>query len=139
MPATGTQSGARAMETRPTQGTSLIVAESVGASHDDPTKSSNAPRQAAHPANGTLRPFLLGKRLVRDGVISIQVFTAIHPQSSKLGHRRETGHGRTVLLLGFGFRCSLSEFLDHRINGDFMLLCDSRLQLGNAGYNFSAF
>jgi hypothetical protein len=38
----------------------------------------------------------------------------IHPQPSKLGYRRETGHGRTVLLLGFGFRCSLSELLDHR-------------------------
>jgi hypothetical protein len=30
-----------------------------------------------------LDPFLLGKRLVRDGVISIQVFTAIHPQSKE--------------------------------------------------------
>jgi hypothetical protein len=65
-----------------------------------------------------LDPFLLGKRLVSDGV------------SSKLGYRRETGHGRTVLLLGFGFRCSLSEFLDHRINSNLMLLCDLRLQLG---------
>ena len=35
-----------------------------------------------------LDPFLLGKRLVRDGVISIQAFTAIHPQSSKLNYRR---------------------------------------------------
>ena len=51
-----------------------------------------------------LDPFLLGKRLVRDGVISIDVFGAINPQHSKLGYRRETGHGRTVLLLGFGFR-----------------------------------
>ena len=50
-----------------------------------------------------LDPFLLGKRLVRDGVISIDVFGAINPQPSKLGYRRETGHGRTVLLLGFGF------------------------------------
>jgi hypothetical protein len=75
-----------------------------------------------------LDPFLLGKRLVRDGVISIDVFGAINPQPSKLGYRRETGHGRTVLLLGFGFRCSLSEFLDHRINSDLMLLCDLRLQ-----------
>ena len=58
-----------------------------------------------------LDPFLLGKRLVRDGVISIDVFGAINPQHSKLGYRRETGHGRTVLLLGFGFRCSLSELL----------------------------
>jgi hypothetical protein len=39
-----------------------------------------------------LDPFLLGKRLVRDGVISIDVFGAINPQPSKLGYRRETGH-----------------------------------------------
>jgi hypothetical protein len=86
-----------------------------------------------------LNPFLLGKGLVANCIVSIDVFGAINPQPSKLGYRRETGHGRTVLLLGFGFGCRISELLDHRINGDFMLLCDLRLQLGNAGYNFSAF
>jgi hypothetical protein len=33
-------------------------------------------------------PFLLGKRLVRDGVISIDVFSSINPQAGKLAFRR---------------------------------------------------
>jgi hypothetical protein len=44
-----------------------------------------------------LRPFLFGKGLVANSVVSIDVFGAINPQPSKLGYRRETGHGRTVL------------------------------------------
>src|SRR6202023_1225025 len=61
-----------------------------------------------------LDPFLFGKGLVANCIVSIDVFAAINPQPSKLGYRRETGHGRTVLLLGFGFRCSLSEYASLR-------------------------
>ena len=46
-----------------------------------------------------LDPFLLGKRLVRDGVISIDVFSSINPQSSKLGNGCPRRNGSAVLLI----------------------------------------
>jgi hypothetical protein len=44
-----------------------------------------------------LHPFLLGKRLVRDGVISIDVFSSINPQAGKLCHCRQRRDNGTML------------------------------------------
>ena len=44
-----------------------------------------------------LDPFLFGKGLVANCIVSIDVCSLIHPQAGKLGYRRETGHGRTGL------------------------------------------
>jgi hypothetical protein len=48
-----------------------------------------------------LDPFLFGKGLVANCIVSVDVCGLINPQPSKLGYRRETGHGRTVLLFVF--------------------------------------
>ena len=63
-----------------------------------------------------LRPFLLGKRRVRDGVISIDVFSAINPQAGKLGHCRQRRDNGTMLLVILCVLCRLGKALDHRFD-----------------------
>src|ERR1700719_1958790 len=68
-----------------------------------------------------LHPFLLGKRLVRDGVISIDVFSSINPQSSKLGNGCPRRNGSAVLLVCLRILCVLGKILNHRFNSNLML------------------
>jgi hypothetical protein len=82
-----------------------------------------------------LDPFLLGKRLVRDGVISIDVFGAINPQSSKLGNGCPRRNGSAVLLVCLRILCVLGKIRNHRFNSNLMLGGGFGLQLFEARSN----